>query len=67
MVLMTTKQMILNEIKKVPEPMLGEVLDFILFLENKSRRKISETAILSEASLAKDWLKPEEDEAWQSL
>ena len=59
--------MILKEISKVPEPMLEEVLDFIKFLENKLRRKISETTILSEASLAKDWLKPEEDEAWQDL
>lgn len=66
-VVMTTKQMILKEIGKVPEPMLEEVLDFIKFLENKSLRKISETAALSEASLAKDWLKPEEDEAWQDL
>ena len=64
---MTTKQMILKEIGKVPEPMLEEVLDFIKFIENRSRRKISETAVLSEASLAKDWLKPEEDEAWKNL
>ena len=64
---MTTKQMLLKEIKMVPEPILEEVLDFIRFLENKSRNKISETAILSESSLAKDWLKPEEDEAWQDL
>ena len=64
---MTTKQMILNEIKKVSEPMLEEVLDFIRFLETKSLRKASETAILSESSLAKDWLKPEEDEAWRGL
>lgn len=26
-----------------------------------------ETAMLSESSLAKDWLRPEEDEAWQNL
>jgi hypothetical protein len=26
-----------------------------------------ETARASEAVLAKDWLRPEEDEAWQSL
>ena len=64
---MTTKQMILKEISKVPEPILEEVLDFIKFLENKSRKKISEIAVLSEAALAKDWLKPEEDEAWQNL
>ena len=24
-------------------------------------------AIMSESSLSKDWLKPEEDEAWQNL
>ena len=64
---MTTKQMLLKEIKMVPEPILEEVLYFMRFLENKSRSRISETAILSESSLAKDWLKPEEDEAWQDL
>jgi hypothetical protein len=26
-----------------------------------------ETAILSESVLAKDWLSPEEDEAWKNL
>ena len=64
---MTTKQMVLSEIQKVPEPLLEEVLDFIRFLENKSLKQMSETALLSESSLAKDWLKPEEDEAWQDL
>jgi len=28
---------------------------------------IAETALLSEAALAEDWLKPEEDEAWSYL
>ncbi len=28
---------------------------------------VSETALLSEAALAKDWNKPEEDEAWSYL
>ena len=28
---------------------------------------IAETALLSEATLAEDWLKPEEDEAWAYL
>ena len=66
-ILMTTKQIILKEINRISEPILEEVLDFIRFLENKSLQKASETAILSEASLAKDWLKPEEDKAWQNL
>ena len=28
---------------------------------------VTETAILSESSLAKDWNRPEEDEAWSHL
>jgi hypothetical protein len=28
---------------------------------------ISETALLSESALAKDWLRPEEDDAWRDL
>ena len=28
---------------------------------------VSETALLSEASLSEDWLRPEEDEAWSHL
>jgi len=30
-------------------------------------REISVTALLSERSLAREWLKPEEDEAWDYL
>lgn len=30
-------------------------------------RKVSSTALLSEKSLASDWNRPEEDEAWASL
>lgn len=64
---MTTKELILSEVKKVPEPLLEEVLDFIRFLEIKDLRKKTETAILSESSLKKDWLSEEEDKAWQDL
>ena len=28
---------------------------------------VAETALLSESSLAEDWLRPEEDEAWSYL
>jgi hypothetical protein len=30
-------------------------------------RKIPDTALLSELSLARDWLKPEEEKAWDYL
>lgn len=64
---MTTKQRLINEIEKTPEPLLAEVLDFVRFLKTKAARERLEPAVLSESSLAKDWLKPEEDEAWRDL
>lgn len=64
---MTTKEVILNEIEKVPKSLLGELLDFIKFLESKVVQQKMETAVMSESTLEKDWLKPEEDEAWKDL
>jgi len=47
---------------------LQEVLDFVQFLQTKyQQNKMLEITIMSESSLAKDWLKPEEDAAWQNL
>jgi len=39
----------------------------VTILEEEPSTKVSETALLSESSLAEDWLKPEEDEAWSHL
>jgi hypothetical protein len=39
----------------------------ITILEENPIISTSETALLSEATLAKDWLRPEEDEAWSHL
>ena len=64
---MSTKELLINEIEDVPEPLLSEVLDFVHFLKAKTIREKLDIAIMSESSLEKDWLKPEEDEAWQNL
>ncbi len=64
---MGKKKMIVDEIFQIPEPMLDEVLDFVQFLKNKLSKERIETAITSESSLRKDWLRPEEDKAWQDL
>ena len=64
---MITKDLLINEIEEVPEPFLAEVLDFVQFLKGKIAREKLEVATMSETSLGKDWLKPEEDEAWQGL
>ena len=64
---MSTKELLMNEIEQVPEPLLKEVLDFVHFLKAKIIREGIASAVVSESSLGKDWLKAEEDEAWQIL
>ena len=64
---MELKELIINEIERIPEEYLSEILDFIRSLEVKVLTEGIETAIASETSLKKDWLRVEEDEAWQDL
>ena len=64
---MNTREELISEIEKTTEPFLSEVLDFVHFLKAKAGREKLDSAVMSESSLAKDWLKQEEDEAWQSL
>lgn len=39
----------------------------VTVLDEEPKIEISETALLSEKSLAEDWNTPEEDRAWQHL
>ncbi len=64
---MQDKETVMREIDDLPETLLQEVLDFVRFLKIKTSRGSSETALFSETVLRKDWLKPEEDEAWRDL
>jgi len=64
---MSKKELLVREIEQVPELFLDELWDFIQFLKTKMVREKIEIAVASESSLKKDWLKPEEDEAWQDL
>ena len=64
---MSKKELLLSEIENVQEPFLDEILDFVHFLRTKITKERIELAIASESSLKKDWLKPEEEEAWQNL
>jgi antitoxin component of MazEF toxin-antitoxin module len=63
---------------RIPKPLLEEsglsgsvdikaVKGEIKIVAAKTNSKVSETLLLSEKVLAKDWLRPEEDEAWASL
>ncbi len=39
----------------------------VMILDEQPQGETSETTLLSEAALAEDWLRPEEDEAWSYL
>ena len=64
---MTTQQLLIEEIKKAPEPLVKEVYDFLRFLREKAEEDAFNGQALSESALAKDWLVKEEDEAWKNL
>ena len=40
---------------------------FVLILDEGPADRASEAALLTEAALAEDWNRPEEDEAWSHL
>ena len=64
---MSAKDLIIQEMEQVPEALLEEVLDFLRFFKTKEMQEKLEIPVLSESSLEKDWLLPEEDEAWRDL
>lgn len=64
---MDVKELLLKEIEGLSEPLLEQVLDFVRFLKTKASKEKLSAALISESSLKKDWLRPEEDEAWRDL
>ena len=64
---MTTKEAIQKEIDQATEPVLEETLAYIRLLKAMREKGISDTSMVSEGSLGKDWLRPEEEAAWQKL
>jgi len=64
---MEKKELIAKEIENISESYLIEILNFIQFLKTKAWEQKRDSLLLSEMSLEKDWLKPEEDEAWKDL
>ena len=64
---MSKKELLIREIDQIPEPFLDEVMEFVQFLKTRMTKQILDITIASESSLKKDWLRPEEDDAWQKL
>ena len=63
---MKAEELIAKELKGASDSLLNEVLALIKLRKGQPHTAI-ETTMMSESSLAKDWLLPEEDEAWQHL
>ena len=64
---MDKKASVLQEIEQAPDALLDEILDFVRYLKSKKMNDKIETLLASESSHKKDWLRPEEDIAWQNL
>lgn len=60
------------DLSALPEWARQEVYDFFLFMKQRIEHQrvlsnVGECALLSEDSLAEDWNKSEEDEAWKNF
>ena len=64
---MSEREQVLHEIEQVPDIFLSDVLDFVRYVKTKAIKDRMETLITSESVLNRDWLKPEEERAWQNL
>lgn len=68
---MFNRDSLIKRIEVLPPHLIQEVVDFIDFIQYKRNRNNNlstyDITLASEKALAKDWLKPEEDDAWQDL
>ena len=65
---MTSRQDLIKEVETLPFDFIDEAYHYISFLKQlKKHIKIDDITLASEQSLAKEWLLPEEDEAWADL
>jgi hypothetical protein len=64
---MNPKEAIIQAIDQLPTSQLPDLLIFIQKLQEKTPAEPWAGALMSESSLQKDWLLPQEDEAWQNL
>jgi len=65
------KKKLIKELESFPESRIIALLDYMEFLRlkksGKNKDELSFCMSASESSFGKDWLKPEEDEAWKDL
>lgn len=64
---MTVQELLLQEIRQTPEPVLNEVYRYLQYLKCRQSDEEFPGLALSQSALAKDWDTPEEDAAWANL
>jgi hypothetical protein len=64
---MTAKEAVLREMEGLGDASLAEVLEYVKHLKLLGAIQRSDAAVASEAVLARDWLRDEEEEAWRDL
>lgn len=64
---MITKEHLIQILEDMPDSLLKKVLEFVHYLQWKHRLEAREPALLSQSTLAQDWLSEKEDSAWQDL
>jgi hypothetical protein len=64
---MDKRNILIKEIEYILDQYLDYILTFVEFIKiNRIKEKI-DISLMSESSLKKDWLKREEEKAWQNL
>lgn len=63
----SVKESIVRAVEDLPEECLDDLAHYVEELRQRTALRTTPTALASEAVLAKDWLRPEEDEAWHDL
>lgn len=63
---MGKRELLLHEIEEAPEPVVEELLEIVRFRKRDPRER-DLTTLASETALGRDWLRPEEDDAWRDL
>ena len=69
---MNQVEYLVKEIQSLPPSLIMEIADYIGYIKKKhnintQELMVDDITLASESSLAKDWLKPEEEEAWRNL
>jgi hypothetical protein len=64
---MTAKEAIVQAVEDLPDECLDDLAHYVETLRQRTALQATPTTLVSEAVLAGDWLRPEEDEAWRDL